>query len=142
MDNWVGYDGTEKSGLELLTFLEILRPFAARLGKSAAHLAVSLGHLESDAARSARYQCNLSAEIKQLVRLHSRSFPCSCSPRRLTIRRLASAPTGPRPIGRVGGDAFESEIAEALAHIQLELASLTGAACGQNCEHHRPTRRN
>src|SRR5258705_11364512 len=75
MDNWVGYDGTEKSGLELLTFLEILRPFAARLGKSAAHLAVSLGHLESDAARSARHQRNLSAEIKQLVRLHSRSFP-------------------------------------------------------------------
>ena len=68
MDNWVSYDGTEKSGLELLIFLEILRPFAARLGKSAAHLAERLG-LESDAARSARHQRNLSAEIKQLVRL-------------------------------------------------------------------------
>src|SRR5258708_34586224 len=111
MDNWVGYDGTEKSGLELLTFLEILRPFAARLGKSAAHLAERLGHLESDAARSARHQRNLSAEIKQLVRLHSRSFPSSCSPRPWTIPRLPGAPTGPRPVARDAGDALESQIA-------------------------------
>jgi hypothetical protein len=59
-----------------------------------------------------------------------------------TIRSLPGAPTGPRPVWRVGGDALESEIAEALAHVQLELTSLTEAACGQNCKHHRPTRRN
>jgi hypothetical protein len=40
----------------------------------AAHLAERLGHLESDATRSARHQRNLSAEIKQLARLHSRPF--------------------------------------------------------------------
>ena len=34
MDDRIGDNGTEKSGLELSTFLEVLRPFAARLRKS------------------------------------------------------------------------------------------------------------
>src|SRR4029077_1412753 len=34
MDDRIGDSGTEKSGLELSTFLEVLRPFAARLWKS------------------------------------------------------------------------------------------------------------
>src|SRR6266403_5616816 len=34
MDDRIGDNGTEKSGLELSTFLEVLRPFAARLWKS------------------------------------------------------------------------------------------------------------
>jgi hypothetical protein len=36
---------------------------------------------------------------------------------------------------------LESEIAEALAHVQLELASLTNAAGGETCEHPKSTRR-
>jgi hypothetical protein len=34
VDDRIGDNGAEKSGLELSTFLEVLRPFAARLGKS------------------------------------------------------------------------------------------------------------
>src|SRR6202030_2930313 len=56
----------------------------------AAHLAERLGHLESDAARSARHQRNLSTEIKQLARLHGRSS--------LPIY----LPTGPRYCDRGG----------------------------------------
>ena len=34
MDDRIDDNGAEKSGRELSTFLEVLRPFAARLGKS------------------------------------------------------------------------------------------------------------
>src|SRR4029077_14907251 len=47
------------------------------------------------------------------------------------------APTGPRPVWRAGGEALESEIAEALRDVQLELTSLTEAAYGQRAQFQR-----
>jgi hypothetical protein len=94
----------------------------------AAHLAKRLGHLGIDAARSARHQHNLSAEIKQLVRRIVAPF-LDRPPHRWTIRRPPGA-KGPRPC-LASPRRCAGEIAEALAHVQLELTSLTKAVGGQ-----------
>src|SRR5258705_13247180 len=65
--------------------------------------------------RFAKVRCSAKGNGRKVISI------CVSPAHDRKCRRLPGTPTGPRPFWPIGADALESEIAEALAHVQLEL---------------------